>query len=68
MSSKLLTLFILAVVAAGVTSPTRAAAPQAPAAVETYTGCLNRLNLIIQVAVGDSPATAIVARAGRVPA
>jgi hypothetical protein len=30
MSSKLLTLFILAVVAAGVTSPTRAAAPQGP--------------------------------------
>ena len=38
------------------TSPTRAAVPQAPAAVPTYTGCLTRINLIIQVAVGDSPA------------
>jgi len=58
MSSKLLTLFILAIVAAGVTSATsaRAAAPQAPAALQSYTGCLTRLNLIIQVAVGDSPA------------
>jgi hypothetical protein len=32
------------------------AAPQAPTAVLTYTGCLNNANTIVQVAVGDIPA------------
>ena len=44
------------VVAATCLAAVTTAAPSADAAVPTYTGCLNRLNLIVQVAVGDAPA------------
>jgi hypothetical protein len=65
MSSKLLSvcfgLGVLATVVAALVS-----APRASAAVPTYTGCLNRVNLIVQVAVGDAPATPPCRDAGAV--
>jgi hypothetical protein len=57
MSSKLLSVFVaISVTAIAAAAPARAAGPQAPAVVPSYTGCLNRANTIVQVAVGDAPA------------
>jgi len=59
MSEKLLSVFVaisVAAIAAAAPASARAAGPQAPAAVDTYTGCLSRLSVIVQVAVGDTPA------------
>ena len=60
MSEKILSVFVVMIVAAVAVPrrrPPSAAGPQAPAVVQSYTGCLNPgPNTLVQVAVGDIPA------------